>query len=85
MTVPLDGVFCARHGPPEPRLSRIDLFEEAMVIMFPPDHPFSEMSSVPLRAITEYHYVERLHCEFRKEILVSSSDRTVSSSKLSFA
>lgn len=64
----VDGVFCARHSPPDARLSHIDLFEEAMVIMFPPGHPFSEMSSIPLRALTEHYYVERLHCEFRKEI-----------------
>jgi DNA-binding transcriptional LysR family regulator len=65
----LDGVFCARHGPPHPQLRYVDLFEEPMVIAFPPGHEFSKMDTVPLRAIAGQRYVERLHCEFRQEVL----------------
>jgi DNA-binding transcriptional LysR family regulator len=65
----LDGVFCARHGPPHPQLRYVDLFEEAMVIAFPPGHAFAEMDAVPLREIAGQRYVERLHCEFRQEVL----------------
>ena len=65
----LDGVFCARHGPAHPQLRYVGLFEEAMVIAFPSGHAFAEMDAVPLREIAKQRYVERLHCEFRKEVL----------------
>jgi len=64
----LDGVFCARSGPPDARLRHIDLFEEDMVVAFPRGHPFSEAEHVPLRALAEQPYIERLHCEFREPV-----------------
>jgi len=64
----LDGVFCGRHGSPHPQLRYIDLFEEALVIAFPPGHAFAEMNAVPLREIAKQRYVDRLHCEFRQEV-----------------
>lgn len=65
----LDGTFCARHGPPHPQLRYVDLFEEAMVVAFPPGHAFAEMDAVPLRTVAKQRYVDRLHCEFRHEFL----------------
>nr|WP_254436090.1 LysR family transcriptional regulator [Ruegeria arenilitoris] len=65
----LDGAFCARHGPPHPQLDYVELFEEPMVIAFPSEHPFSKLDTVPLRDIAKQQYVERLHCEFREEVL----------------
>ncbi len=64
----LDGVFCARHGPPHSQLRYVGLFEEAMVIAFPTNHVFEQMDAIPLREITKHRYVERLHCEFGEEI-----------------
>ena len=65
----IDGVFCARHGPPHPQLRYVDLFEEDMIVAFPSDHAFSEMDAVPLREIAMQRYLERLHCEFRPDFL----------------
>lgn len=65
----LDGVFCGSHARPHPQLRYIDLFEEALVAAFPPGHAFAEMDAVPLREIAKQRYVERLHCEFRQEVL----------------
>jgi LysR family hydrogen peroxide-inducible transcriptional activator len=65
----LDCVFCASHAAPHPRLRYVELYEEAMVIAFPKDHAFAELSAVPLRTVAEQRYVDRLHCEFRKEFL----------------
>ena len=65
----LDGVFCARHGSRHSQLRYVSLFEEEMVIAFPQGHAFASMDSVPLREISKQRYVERLHCEFRHEIL----------------
>ncbi|BCL73753.1 LysR family transcriptional regulator (plasmid) [Vibrio nigripulchritudo] len=65
----LDGAFYARHGPPHPQLHYVELFEEPMVIAFAPEHSFAARPSVPLRDIANEPYVERLHCEFREEVL----------------
>ena len=43
--------------------------EEAMVIAFHPEHEFSKLDAVPLREIAKQRYVERLHCEFREEVV----------------
>lgn len=69
LTGVLDGAFCARHGPPHPQLSYVELFEEPLVIAFPEGHAFSQMDAVSLRDIAKQQYVERLHCEFREEVL----------------
>lgn len=65
----LDGAFCARHGPPHKQLSYIELFEEPLVVAFPSGHAFAELEAVQLREIANQQYVERLHCEFREEVL----------------
>ncbi|UTV29487.1 LysR family transcriptional regulator [Photobacterium atrarenae] len=65
----IDGALCARHGSPHSQLRYISLFEERMVVAFPPGHEFSNRAAVPLRAIARQRYVDRLHCEFRQEIL----------------
>jgi len=73
----LDGTFCARRGPPHPQLRYVDLFEEAMVVAFPSGHAFAEMDAVPLQAVAEQHYVDRLHCEFRHEFLEFCEDENL--------
>ncbi len=65
----IDGAFCARHGPPHPQLRYVELFEEAMVVAFPPEHEFASMQAVPLKAVAQQRYVDRLHCEFREEFV----------------
>jgi DNA-binding transcriptional LysR family regulator len=50
-------------------LRYVDLFEEEMVVAFPPGHAFAEMDSVPLQTVAKQPYVDRLHCEFRQEFL----------------
>ena len=65
----LDGVFCGNHDVSNSQLRYIDLFEEALVVAFPSGHPFSKKDAIPLREIAKHRYVERLHCEFREEVL----------------
>lgn len=65
----IDGALCARRGPFHPRLRYIDLFTETMVVAFPRDHAFAEMDSIPLSALANERYIDRLHCEFRDEFL----------------
>lgn len=65
----IDGALCARRGPPHPQLEYVDLFDEDMVIIFAPGHPFSNMDRVPVKEIASQRYVDRLHCEFREDFL----------------
>ncbi|WP_170107598.1 LysR family transcriptional regulator [Photobacterium lipolyticum] len=65
----LDGAFCAHHNSPHSQLRYVELFEEAMVVAFPLGHAFAKMDAVPLRAIAKQRYVDRLHCEFRQEMI----------------
>lgn len=73
LTGGLDAVFCASHDADDPRLHYVELFEEPMVVAFPPGHEFSSYEHVTLLDIVKQRYVERLHCEFRKETYEFSS------------
>jgi len=73
----LDGILCARHGSPDKRLTYFTLFEEPMVVAFADDHAFVELETVPLRAIAQERYVDRLHCEFRPEFLEYCKDENI--------
>ena len=64
----IDGAFCTRHDKTHPQLRYIDLFEEAIVVAFPPGHAFAKLDAVPLQAIANERYIDRLHCEFRHEV-----------------
>lgn len=66
LTGGLDAVFCSRFGPAHSRLRYVNLFEEPMVVAFPPGHEFEGYESVMLADIVKQRYVERLHCEFRE-------------------
>lgn len=69
LTGSLDAVFCAQHGVSHahPRLRYMSLFEEPMVVAFPPDHAFTQYDEVVLTEIIKQPYIESLHCEFRQE------------------
>lgn len=63
----LDAVFCTSHGTHDKRLSYMALFNERMVVAFPPGHKFSAMARVPLHSVAKEKYVDRLNCEYRDE------------------
>lgn len=63
----LDGAFCSRREVNNSLLRVIDLFDEPIVVAFPPDHPFAAMDAVPLHAVAQHRYIDRLHCEFRSD------------------
>lgn len=67
LTGKLDGVFCARHNDYQTHLRYFQLFEEQMVIAFPPGHRFAKLDAVPLREVSTQKYVDRVLCEFREE------------------
>jgi DNA-binding transcriptional LysR family regulator len=66
---PLDGAIdVAIMTEPKPRNERLDLrplFEERMVIAFPPGHRFQDMKCVAVEAINGESYLSRANCEQR--------------------
>jgi DNA-binding transcriptional LysR family regulator len=70
----IDGAICSRRGSANRQLRYIELFEEPIVVAFAQDHPFSELDAVPLQAVADYRYVDRLHCEFRGDFLKLCAD-----------
>lgn len=69
LTGAIDGAFCSQQGLQHPRIKYIALFPEPMVVAFANNHPFSDMDEVPLKAISDERYVDRLHCEFREDFM----------------
>ena len=59
---------CALLGLPVELHERFDtekLYTEPLVIIFPPNHRFESMNSIPLKEMAGEQYLERLNCEFR--------------------
>ena len=73
----MDGAICARHGEKHERLDHVPLYSEAMVVAFPAEHDFSKMDTVPLSAIANQRYVDRLHCEFRGTLIEYARDNDI--------
>jgi DNA-binding transcriptional LysR family regulator len=71
----LDGAFCARHGKHHKKLDYVTLFKETMVVAFPDGHEFGRVDGVSLARVTEQPYLDRLHCEFRDELISMSGER----------
>ena len=65
----LDAVICARHGERQAQLRYIKLYEEPIGVAFGPDHEFSERDSIVLNDLINERYIDRLHCEFRNDII----------------
>ncbi len=62
------GLDCALLGLPMTLHERFDtkkLYEEKMIAIFPPDHRYRTMKSVPLAEFEGEKYLDRLNCEFR--------------------
>lgn len=65
----LDGAICSRRTARHAKLRYVSLYEESMVVAFPDGHAFAELDVVSLEEISGQRYVDRLHCEFRHELI----------------
>lgn len=77
LTGAFDGLICARHGPKRDRLAYQHLFEERMVVAFADGHRFGEVDSVAFSELKDENYLDRLHCEFRREFIVRARDADI--------
>lgn len=73
----IDGAFCAWHTDRHERLDYLHLFDEAMVVAFPDGHVFADLTEVPLSNIAEERYIDRLHCEFRQDLMAFSAEQRI--------
>jgi DNA-binding transcriptional LysR family regulator len=73
----IDGAFCSRRGAPHHRIKYIDLFNEPIVVAFSQGHAFSKLDNVPLSAIADERYIDRLHCEFRGQFMQYCADQNL--------
>lgn len=65
----LNCIICACVEQHDLRFKSVHLFQEDMVIAFAPGHHFAELKQVSLREIAAEPYLDRLHCEFRDDIM----------------
>ncbi|MBL4908261.1 MAG: LysR family transcriptional regulator, partial [Sneathiella sp.] len=59
---------CALLGLPmtlHERFDTVKLYEERMVAIFPADHKFAALNTIPIKELTGQRYLDRLNCEFR--------------------
>ena len=73
----IDGAFCSHPGPPNSKISYRKLFEEPMVVAFPKGHSFTDSVSVSINQVTKERYVDRLHCEFRSQLINYVEDNNI--------
>ena len=48
-----------------------------MVVAFPKDHVFTDASSVSINDVTKHRYIDRLHCEFRSQLINYIEDNEI--------
>ncbi len=73
----IDCAFCSHQGQKTPKVDYIKLFEEPMVVAFHKEHPFSNSESVSVNDITKQRYIDRLHCEFRSQMINYIEDNNI--------
>ncbi|GAA6164029.1 LysR family transcriptional regulator [Pelagimonas sp. KU-00592-HH] len=71
--------LCLLTNPPAPnlKLSVVPLFSERLLLGVSEDHPFAKQSSVTPAQMSQEPYLDRLHCEFRSQVIEHFMDRKV--------
>ena len=73
----LDGAFFASDGTRDTNFNYIKLYEEEMVVAFSKQHRFKGSKTLSLEEISGQKYLDRLHCEFRNNLLSFFQDKDV--------
>lgn len=55
----------------------VPLYRERYVVILPPGHALERLDTVPLAALDEQDYVDRLACEMREMVMNVMSDRSI--------
>ncbi|MDE9451916.1 LysR family transcriptional regulator [Aliiroseovarius sp. Z3] len=71
--------ICLLTNPPEPnfKLAIQPLFEEQLRLALANDHPLSDLDEVSQEQMMEQPYIDRIHCEFRTQLIKHFMDRDI--------
>jgi len=69
LTDTIDCSFCVGQDSPNQKILSTGLFTEKFVAAFADVHAFHKLNTVPLELFVKETYIDRLHCEFRAQIV----------------
>ncbi|MEZ5934900.1 MAG: LysR family transcriptional regulator [Alphaproteobacteria bacterium] len=70
---------CILTDPPKPsfKITALALFRERLMLAMAADHPLSAQNTVTPEQMAEQPYLDRLHCEFRSQVIEHFMNRNV--------
>lgn len=71
--------MCILTSPPPPnaKLATVPLFPERLMLAVPAVHPLAGKANVTMAEMAGEPYIDRLHCEFRSQLIAHFMDRHV--------
>ena len=73
----LDACFCRDIPMDNPKLQSIPLYRERLMLAVGQDHRFAGLDIVPMKALREEVYIDRINCEFRGAVVEHFMDQDV--------
>lgn len=73
----LDACFSTDVALNNPKLQSIPLYRERLMVAVETDHAFAGLEVVPMQALREQNYIDRVDCEFRSAVIDHFMDQHV--------
>jgi DNA-binding transcriptional LysR family regulator len=73
----LDACFCVEGNSTNPKLQFVELYPERLLLATNSDHRFAEMSDIPPTEMSKENYIDRIGCEFRRQVADYFMDHNV--------
>ena len=73
----IDACFCTDAELHSPKLQAIALYRERLYVAVNQQHPFARVGLVPVQALKEERYIDRIDCEFRSAMIDHFMDQDV--------
>jgi len=64
----LDAGFCTDTYALNPKLEIVELYGENLLLASAEQHRFAEYSEIPPAEMAKEHYIDRINCEFRRQV-----------------
>ncbi len=70
---------CILPEPPKPsiKIMSLPLFRERLMLAMAADHPLTAQPEIAPHQLSEYPYLDRLHCEFRSQVIEHFMNRDI--------
>ncbi|MGB0798568.1 MAG: LysR family transcriptional regulator substrate-binding protein, partial [Planktomarina sp.] len=72
-----DFCFMAQAPAESPKLTQVIIFEEKVMVALPKGHALAANASLTAKQIAAETYIDRLHCEFRSQLIHHFMDRNI--------